>query len=170
MNEDFIPCEYEISQKYSERGITIRCKECENDFDIGSCISNIVMSMKGEYNIDSIILSDYIEKQYSRKSLKLLKKLRDLLEVFERFSSRKKEGKECADCPIAPDTMYSELKITMFNGDDVYQRYLDYTMDIMRLEGCVECRRSAKEEFSFIGDRLLDLNSSVLMDAYGILG
>lgn len=164
-------CKSETIQEGDSRILIIDCRECDMDFVLEECLSGIVLSLEGEYNVDKVILSDYIERQYSRDSLLLLKGLKELSEELNRFSSRKTDGKDCDGCPLKPAKMYPELKETLTSSPrDVFPLHHELLKEVMSMEGCTSCRKSAKEELTVLGEKILDLRSDILLKAFGVLG
>ncbi len=163
-------CKYETTQEGDSRVLVIDCRGCENDFDLDDCLQGVILSFEGEYDVEKIILSDYIERQYSQESLLLLKRVKDIAEELNRLSSRETDGKGCEGCPLNPTEMYPGLKEIMLSSlEEIFSSHLRLIKEIMSKEGCTRCRRSAKEELTVIGEKLLDLRSDVLLKSYGVL-
>ncbi|MFW6040400.1 MAG: hypothetical protein ACOC85_01020 [Thermoplasmatota archaeon] len=162
-------CDYEVSQEVNERKLIISCKDCENDFDMKKCFSGIILALGNEYTVDSLILSDYIEKQYSESTLKILKMYSRLTEELDALSSEERDDKKCKNCELYPKQMYSELKESLLSGGDIYNTFIKYVKILIEKEGCTTCRKETRDELSVIAKRLLQLKSEILLEAYGIL-
>ncbi len=148
----------------------INCKECETDFSMDDCFSGIVLSLEKEYNISSIVLSDYIERQYTGAALEMLDSIKKLGGELDRLSSRKTDSKDCKKCKIVPTRMYPRLKrIMLMEPEKLYDEYVEYSRSLMTIKGCTKCRKATKEELTVLGKKLLQLRSKVLLEAYGIL-
>ncbi len=170
MTETITPCNYSISDVGGNRKLFIDCEECADDFSIDKCLPGIILALEENYNIDSIVLSDFIEIQYSDENLNFLKDLKYISEELDRLSSRRPDRDGCEDCEIEPRTMYPSLKEGLLTEhEDFYQRLFDYTLKVMKIEGCKGCRKSAKEELTVLGEKVLEFRSKVLLKAYGVL-
>lgn len=170
MTDDIAPCNFSINDVGGNRKLFIDCKECSDDFSIERCLPGIILALEENYNIDTVVLSDFIEIQYSGENLELLKELKGISEEFDRLSSRKTDGEDCKNCEIYPDTMYTTLKKSLLTEhENFYQLLLARTSDVMKIDGCNDCRKSAKEELSVLGQKVLEFRSKVLLEAFGVL-
>ncbi len=171
MPEEIVSCGYQIRQEGEKRELIIKCRECEEDFSMESCIPGIVLALEKEYNISSVILSDYIERQYTGIPLDILEFLAKTGQELDRMATRNVKKTGCKDCAIHPGRMYPGLKKTlMVDTGEVYGQVVDLSKTVMGMKGCDGCRKAAKEELAMIGEELLRLKSRVLLEAYGIVG
>ncbi len=170
MTENTTPCKNSISEVGSSRKLFIDCEECDSDFSIDDCLPGIILALEENYNIDSVVLSDFIELQYSGDNLELLNDIKYISEEIDRFSSRIPDGEDCHNCEIEPKKMYSSLKESLLlDHENFYQLLFDYTLKIVGIDGCRSCRKSAKEELTVLGEKVLEFRSDVLLKAYGVL-
>ncbi|MFO7792669.1 MAG: hypothetical protein R6W73_06790 [Candidatus Saliniplasma sp.] len=170
MNEELAPCEYKISEERGSRKMSIDCKNCKEDLSFRNCLPGIILALEENYNVDALILSDFIEIKYSEDDMELFKSLRDVSEDLSRLSFRKTDGGSCEDCEIEPKSMYPSLKKSLLTEhEEFYQNLSNYALKVMKIEGCKDCRKSAKEEITMLGEKVLDFRSKVLMKAYGVL-
>ncbi len=170
MTENIAPCNYNIDDVDGHRKLFIDCEECTDELIIDKCLPGILSALEENYNIDSVILSDFIEIQYSDDNLNILKDLKHISEELNRFSSRKTARDACENCDIEPDEMYSSLRDGLLNDHQIFYKLLfNYTLKVMKIDGCRTCRKSAKEELTVLGERVLEFRSEVLLKAYGVL-
>lgn len=171
MVKEIVTCGHKIRQEEGKRKLVINCKECEEDFSLDHCFPGILLALEKEYQIDSIILSDYIERQYSGEGIEVLKSIADVINRLERWTSRSEGKKECQKCPIHPPEMYSDIRgLSLRDPGAAYEALLNYSKELMKKNGCPKCRRSTKEELTVLGKELLQLRSDVLAEAYGVVG
>ncbi len=171
MAEEIVTCDHEIRQEKGKRKLVINCKECDDDFSLKHCLSGILLTLEKEYQVDTIILSDYVERQYSKEEVTLLKNIADLINRLERWASRSEDKKQCGDCPLHPPEMYSALRDSLLvDPGSAYSSLLKYSKELMKKDGCPKCRRSTKEEFTVLSKQLLEVRSKVLEEAYGVVG
>ncbi|MFO7991815.1 MAG: hypothetical protein R6U61_05930 [Thermoplasmata archaeon] len=171
MRAESIACNYVVKKENRSRELVINCKDCSDDFELEECIGGIILAMEGEYNIDMLILSDYLEKQYSKEVIDVLKDVRDISEELESLASRRMNKKKCSDCGINPGKMYSEMRSVLVNSPgDIYATFSEYSKMLMRKEGCNRCRKASKEELTLIGERLLGLRNRIMREAFDVVG
>ncbi len=171
MPEEIVSCGYEIREGGDKRELVVKCRECEKDFSISECTPGIILAMQKEYKISSIILSDYVERQYVGRSLEMLKTFSDLCEELDRYTTRDEKKQECKGCNIAPKRIFPILKKTLLRDPGaIYEETVGLSKAVMTKDGCTSCRKATKEELSMLGIDLLKLKSKVLLDAYGIVG
>lgn len=170
-DEETVKCSKTIREEGGERKLVINCRECEDDFSYKKCLPKLILTMEGEVNIDSIILSDYIERQYSEENMEVLMKIKDMVSELNRLSNRRKTAKKCRGCEINPSKIYPRLKrVFIKDPGSVYAEFTDVSRAVMKADGCTSCRRSTKEELTVLGEDLIKLRSKVLSDAFGIVG
>ncbi|MGM0509670.1 MAG: hypothetical protein ACQESD_00885 [Thermoplasmatota archaeon] len=171
MAEEIVTCDHKIRQEEGERKLVINCKECDGGFSLDNCLPGILLALKKEYQIDSIIISDYIERQYGGEDIELLKNMAELINRLERWTSRSGSKKQCSKCPIHPPEMYSDIRDSLLRDPgSAYTSLLRYSKELMKKSGCPDCRRSTKEEFMVLSKELLGLKSKILSEAYGVVG
>ncbi len=171
MRAESIACNYVVKKENRSRELVINCKDCSDDFKLSKCLGGIILAMEGEYNIDALILSDYLERQYSKEVLGILEDIRDISEELEQLASRRMNEKKCRDCKINPGKMYSEIRKTLVSSpEDIYKSFSEYSKLLMKKEGCTQCRKSSKEELTLIGERLLDLRNKIMREAFDVVG
>jgi len=171
MAEEIVTCDHKIRQEEGKRKLIINCKECQDDFSLDNCLPGILLALEKEYQIDSIIISDHIERQYGGEDIELLKNIAQLINRLERWTSRSGAKKQCSKCPIHPPEMYSDIRDSLLiDPGSAYSSLLEYSRELMKKSGCAECRRSTKEEFTVLSKELLGLKSKVLSEAYGVVG
>ena len=166
----FESCDYDLDKYSDSHKMIIKCKECKNDFDVDICLPGMILALQNEYNIDNLVLSDYIERQYTDEALQILIEFKDIVEELKVFSSRKTLDNNCKNCVLKPKDMYQNLTRSLLdNSDDIFKKLISYSKKLIEKDGCIECRTSAKEELSILADKLIDIRSKILLEAYNIL-
>jgi len=169
MNEESAPCNSKITDVGGVRKLIVNCKDCSEDFSFNDCLKGLVLAFQDNYDVESLVLSDFIETQFIGDELEIIEGLRQISDELDRLSART-GGADCAGCEIEPKKMYSTLKDRLLTDhENFYQLLSDYAIKIIKKEGCEDCRRSAKEEFTVLGKKVLEYRSKILLDAYGIL-
>ncbi len=171
MQKETVSCGYVVKKEGGKRELVIKCRECENNFSMDDCTPGIILALQKEYKISSIILSDYIEKQYTGRALEIMNIIGGLCEELDRYTMRDGNRSDCKDCDASPKKIFPKLKNTLLlEPGNTYGEIILISKALMAKEGCISCRKATKEELSMLGIELLKLKSKVLLDAYGIVG
>lgn len=153
------------------RKLVVNCKRCEREHSLSECLPALLLSLGDEYDIDSIIVSDFMEKQYIGPGVEILLEIRDMAGEIESFSSRTQKKDECLSCELRPSELYPELKRKFIeNPGTIYGELRHLAEKANKKEGCPECKKSLKEEIEFLGKRATSLKSDVLAEGFDIIG
>ncbi|MBS3816916.1 MAG: hypothetical protein KGY76_05075 [Candidatus Thermoplasmatota archaeon] len=168
---DHVPCEHQTKEDPEGRRLLIRCKDCEEDFSLSSCLSGLILAFEDEYDIESIIISDYIERKYTGSSIKILAQIRDIAGEIESFSSREEKNKKCENCEWSPSEFFPGLKKRFIEDPGgIYGDLSDSMKRSAQIKDCPNCEKALKEELEIIGEKALRLRRDVLAEGFGIIG
>ncbi len=170
-NSEIVSCDHVQSKTNEKRTLTISCKECDNDFHFKHCVTGLILALKDVYKIDSVVISDYVEKKFDEKQVEILTQLRDIVNEIESFSSRIPDGDECQDCKLSPSSLYPDLKKEFISDPGVlYDRIPQLKNKMEKSKKCLDCKKDLKQELSIIGEKALKLKSDVFAEGFGIKG
>jgi len=170
-DSEIVSCDHVQSKNNKKRTLTISCKECGNDFHFKHCVSGLILALSDVYKIDSIVISDYMEKKLDEKQVEILTQLRDIVNEIESFSSRIPDGDECKECKLSPSLLYPELKREFISDPGIiYEKIPQLKNKIKKSKRCLDCKKDLKQELSIIGDKALKLRSDVFAEGFGIKG
>ncbi len=164
-------CEYDVTEKFNGRRVTVNCRECENAFAVEKCFPSMMDIMIKEYNINHIIFSDQKETLIKGDAVKLFSRLGALLKELDRLSSRTTDGADCHECESSPLILFGTLKETLRRDPkSTFKVYQQSAYALMKADGCSNCRKTTKEDLKRVGDELISISSNVRHKAYGIIG
>lgn len=145
-------CDYDIRTEGKNRVLHIDCRDCMMGMSIEDskgCMGGILHILLDEHDIDFLILSDVVEREYNRTQTGYL---RDLAGIYEEtrswpFTNLKPQDMDCEECiPERKKNMEDILDhLILMDPVSAYTRLLTYTDDESRaMEGaddprCVEC-------------------------------
>jgi len=166
-----VSCDHAQNKNSEKRTLMIECKECDDDFNFKECVTGLILALNDVYKIESIVISDYMEKKLGKKQVNILTKIRDIVDDIESFSSRVPNGDECSGCEIKPSSLYPELKKEFIsNPGIIYEEIPRLKDNIIERNNCKNCEKDLKEELNIIGEKALELKSDVFTEAFGIKG
>ena len=90
-NDGEQPCKYHLSRDSNKVTMIVQCIECQGEagLDNQRCMTGILQGLYQEFNVDSVILSHYIETKYAEDSMKILRMMVDVLLNLDHMSLRK---------------------------------------------------------------------------------
>ncbi|MFW6145070.1 MAG: hypothetical protein ACOC55_05805 [Candidatus Natronoplasma sp.] len=169
--KEIISCDHKTTESAGIRKLVVNCKRCGREHSIKNCLPGLILSLEDEYDIDSIIASDFMEEQYIGPGVDILTQIRDIAGEIESFSSRKQEEKKCMDCELRPSTLYPSLKRNFIEEPGIIYLELGRLADKAKQKrGCSECIKSLTEELEVLGERAKELKKDVLAEGFDIIG
>ncbi|MFW6064445.1 MAG: hypothetical protein ACOC8Y_02600 [Candidatus Natronoplasma sp.] len=166
-----VSCDHTQNKNGEKRTLTIKCKECDDDFNFKDCVTGLILALNDVYKIESIVISDHMEKKFDKKQVEILTQIRDIVDDIESFSSRVPNGDECSGCEIKPSSLYPKLKKEFISNPGIIYEEIPQLKDkIMERDNCVDCKEDLKEELIIIAEKALELKSDVFAEAFGIKG
>jgi len=172
MNDSkMVSCDHAQNNNSEKRTLKIKCKGCDDDFKFKDCVTGLILALNDVYKIESIVISDYMEKKLDKKQVDILTQMRDIVDDIESFSSRVPNGDECSGCEIKPSSLYPRLKKKFISDPSViYEEIPGMIDDLKKSNRCIECEKDLKEELNIIGGKALELKSDVFAEGFGIKG
>ncbi len=166
-----VSCDHARSKDNEKRTLTIKCKECDNNFNFKDCIKGLILALNDVYKIESIVISDHMEKKLNKKQVDILTQIRDIVNEIESFSSRVPKGEDCQKCKFRPSSLYPELKKEFISNPGIIYKRLPQLKDkLEEINSCSECKNDLKQEMSIIGNKAIQLKSDVFATGFGIKG
>lgn len=167
---EIMPCEYTKKTTLEKKQAVINCKNCKNGFEIENCLPKIVLAISNFYNLDSLILSDYKEREFSEKQVEILELLNQIIKDLENYSSRTVSKEGCDGCQLNPSLLYPELKKKIISDPaSIYDEIADLLEDTKEGKACEECRNDLNKELKKIANKSLELRSKTLSEGFGII-
>ncbi|MEF8832152.1 MAG: hypothetical protein V5A66_01380 [Candidatus Thermoplasmatota archaeon] len=168
---EVVSCDHVQSKKNEKTTLTIKCKECDKDFHFKDCVTGLILALDDVYKIESIVISDYMEKRLDKKQVDILLQMRDIVDKMKSFSSRVPRGDECSSCQFRPSSLYPELKNGFIADPGIIYKNLPRLKDkIEEKDRCSTCEKDLKQELDIIGEKALELKSEVFAEGFGIKG
>lgn len=168
---EVVSCDHVQSKKNEKTTLTIKCKECDNDFHFKDCVTGLILALNDVYKIESIVISDYMEKRLDKKQVDILTQIRDIVNEIESFSSRVPSGDECTSCKLNPSSLHPKLKNEFISDPGtIYENLPRLNDKIEKNSRCDECEKDLTQELNIIGDKALELKSDVFAEGFGIKG
>jgi len=170
-DSEIVSCDHVQSKNNKKRTIKIRCKDCENVFNFKNCVTGLILALNDVYKVESVVISDYLEKKLGKKQVDILTQIRDIVNEIESFSSRVPTGDECSECKIRPSSLYPKLKREFISDPSIiYEKIPRLKSDLKKVSMCEDCKKDLEQELSIIGNKALELKSDVFAEGFGIKG
>lgn len=186
------PCRYTLTRDANKVTMIARCMECQGGagLDRKQCLSGILKGLAQEFNVDSVVLSHYIETKYTEDSMQVLRMMVEVLQNLEQMgirepyeeyfadderlsSSQKNQQKsKCDRCQLKPDTVFSTLKIEFSNNvSGFYDVFNEFTKEVAARaeDNCNECIEATKGDMIFLFNRLEDFRAYVIHRGFKVI-
>ncbi len=171
MSREIVSCEHSIRKISGNRTLKLNCRRCEDKYSLEDCLPNILLALKDKYDIDSIMISDHMEKHYIGPGVNILTQIRDIADEMENFSSRTQDQKKCSTCELQPSSLYPDLKKRFIKDPGtIYQEIQKLAAKTKQKQDCPECMKSLREELEILGESAISLRSHVLEEGFDIVG
>jgi hypothetical protein len=169
------------------------CKDCERGEDASLsnqiCLSGILNGLLDEYNVDSVILSHYIETKYANEPILMLRNMVDIVHVMEQMgirdpfkeyfadraeltSSLKNQKITCERCNVSPQRIFTGLKKS-FLGDisKFYSEFKDISNQVNTNDRkeCANCIDVTKSDLIYLFKKLENFRASVIYKGFQIV-
>ncbi|UCF08332.1 MAG: hypothetical protein JSW28_01185 [Thermoplasmata archaeon] len=190
--EEDASCKYRLSHESSKVSLIADCMECKGRAQLSDrrCLSGILNGLSQEYNVDSVILSRYIETKYTEDSMEMLKMMVGILqdldqmgirepfdEYFsndERLSSNLKGQlrSQCTKCALTPERIFSSLKREFLGG---ISRFYDELGKVTNQvagnheRACAQCMKATKGDLVYLFNKLEKLRGFVIYKGFQIV-
>jgi hypothetical protein len=182
-----LPCKYEIEFTSRQNVMVAKCKECEGEGDLTDqkCLSGMLNAISKEFNIDSIILSHFVERFYEKNAVDVLRDMAGLVKEFDRLSFRDplkqyfsekeipSQRSKCQACEKNPQNLFPELRGLFIM--DIEKFYKNFTQRIRTVytttnePKCKKCISTTNNDIIYIFDKLENLRTDILYKAFRVV-
>jgi len=163
-------CNYKVKSYDGSRNIIFSCKECVCTFSFDNCFSEIITAMGDEYNINSIVFKDFMEKKYQDRALDFLILILDILNDLDNFADQKVIKDDCKDCKLNPKELFFIIKQETLNEPvNLFKNFKESLQTIRNKEGCKECIKDRNEDLKILYKKIFKLRKMVLTEGFGIV-
>ena len=168
------------------------CTECQGraGLDDKRCLTGILNGLTREYNVDSVILSHYIETKYTDDAMHMLEMMvkmaneMDQMAIREPYreyfenddgltSSLKNQQKStCGKCALRPETIFSKLKKHLLSDiDHFYTEFGSITgqVDANGEEACAQCMKAMQSDLIYLFNKLEGLRAFIIYKGFQIV-
>lgn len=192
LEEERLVCKYQLQHDHNKITMVADCKECQGDSNLNnqSCLTAILNALCQEYNVDSVVLSHYVETKYADDSMQMLMKMVEIVHDLEQMgirepfkeyfakdpklsSSLKNQQKNtCQKCELKPEKVFMGLKKN-FLGD--ISRFYSKLENVIREvganenEACDSCMKATKSDLLYLFKKLEDFRAYVIYKGFQIV-
>jgi hypothetical protein len=185
-------CKYNLSHDTSKISLIADCKSCMGRADLKDpkCLSGVLNGLHQEYNVDSVILSHYIETKYTHDSMQVLGMMVEILQDLDQLAIRDPFGEifehnetispqiknqrkvSCEKCSLKPNNIFGKLRESFIRDMFIfYEDLKDISSQIQRNrnEDCIECINGTQSDFLYLFNKLEKLRSFVIYKGFRIV-
>ncbi len=185
-------CPYAIVREGRLTKMVFDCREDPGPATLANraCRIRVLEALGREFAVDAVVLSDFIETQYTEESLELLLRLNELNQDLKRLGLRdpyaayfagredlssaqkSKQRETCQGCTYNPMRMFPSLEETF--AANVVKGYAEFGRGAEVLQGadrppvCNPCLEASAGDFAYLHDRLEALRSHILYHGFRI--
>jgi len=151
----------------SRARLVVDCKEAPDsaaDLRDPTCRSAILGRLEGEFGIESVVLSHYVEKQYGVRSMDLLRQVLALTRLMGQLGSRppspnfpglsrRQVSSKCAACPFHPKSLFEGLRNQLARDFESFRGAFETaarSLQRYREEGCRDCTGTTTSDLLFL--------------------
>lgn len=192
LEEEQFVCRYQLQHDLNKIIMVADCKECQGDSNLNnqSCLTAILNALCQEYNVDSVVLSHYVETKYADDSMQMLMKMVEIVHDLEQMgirepykeyfakdpklsSSLKNQQKNtCQKCELKPEKVFAGLKKNFLR--DLSGFYIELDNVIKKVvanenEACDRCMKATKSDLLYLFKKLEDLRAYVIYKGFQIV-
>ncbi|GEM_PF-383540 len=185
-----VACDYETKVEYGKKKILVDCEGCkkgEKRLTGKTCRASLTNMMMDEYNVNEIMLSGPIEKQYGGEGVDLIENLSEMItelrdlgqkdpvaRIVKKSDLSKKDVKKlCQKCEKKPTTVFSRLEKEFKLDYGQFVRELRKEMNSSHngkgKAFCLDCRKDTKEDCEYVLKESMALSDFILYSAFNIV-
>jgi len=190
-DEEFL-CSYRLQHEPNKITLVADCKECNGEANLNNrtCLRGILNGLCQEYNVDSVILSHYIETKYAEESMHILRMMVEIVHDLEQMAIREpyeeyfanddrlvqsfksQQKAKCEKCDLKPEGIFFKLKNNFF--DDLAILYEEAGEITKKIEenkerACAECMKGTKSDLIYLFNKLENLRAYVIYKGFQIV-
>jgi hypothetical protein len=185
-------CKYRLQRDSANITMIADCKECQGEATLtnSTCFSGILKGLYNEYNVDSIILSHYIETKYTQDSMQMLRMMVEILQDFEQLSirepyneyfngndqitsqSKNQQKMVCAKCQLKPENIFMQLKGDFLSDiSGFYETLKNISKEVAdnSNDDCQLCINATESDLMYLFSKLENLRSFVIYKGFQIV-
>lgn len=186
-------CVYDVEREGRILKLVARCKGCAGKANLSDppCIEGILDALGKELHVKTVILSDYLEREYVETSVDLLRKMNQQLDelkniglrspITEHFkdelkgSDRKMREKTCSECNLNPQRLFTSMQRNFItNLEDFHNLMVKaasyiITSPHLMADMCPECKRKTIEDFDYIYGIFEEFSKFIRFEAYKVV-
>ena len=178
-------CSAQTRRTQSSNTLVIDCKDCDRTGILANseCLSNVLGLYMSEYNIDSIVLSGYIERQYSGNTIKLLEMMCSLAEAMDQLGTRnpvkehfldgeKSDDPGCGTCDINPQNVFAQLRTQLVSDiSEFYRAFVHFAQSVERGREarCSQCLFHTGNDLVYLHNEMDTLRRYIIHEGFGIV-
>ncbi len=176
-------CEYQVTGQQGST-MVLKCKRCPGPHKIEQkCLGPLLAAFSKEYDIDTVKMSHFIEKEYHGISIELLRKISQLADEIEDLSLREPteeysayKGKNdpkktvCQRCTLYPRKFFTKLRVLLIK--DISKFYALNKKIVGKLplfkkktSFCHRCIHDTTEDLNYIFDKYEKIVGFVLSNS-----
>ena len=154
------------------------------------CLTGILKSLTQEFNVDSVILSHYIETKYVDDSMQVLRMIIKVLQNLDEMgirepyneyiaedeglslSQKNQQRSICEKCPLKPEAIFSALKREFIGGlSGFYYKFDEVTRKVaaQKEDTCDECIKATEGDLIYIFNKLESFRAFVIHKGFQIV-
>ena len=185
-------CKYRLSHDGSKTSLIAECMECDGKAQLTDrkCLAGILSHLSQEYNVDSVILSHYIETKYTEDSMYLLNTMVDFIqhldqmrirEPYEEYfenderlsqSFKNQQRSTCESCDLRPEIMFAALRRDFVRGmSGFYREFTLITGKVAanREAACSQCMKATESDLIYLFKKLDSFRAFVFHKGFQIV-
>ncbi|MEE9150273.1 MAG: hypothetical protein V3U20_00375 [Thermoplasmata archaeon] len=191
--EEFV-CKYCLQHDSNKITMIADCKECggkgEASLNNQTCLTGILNGLCQEYNVNSVILSHYIETKYADEPMEILRMMVELVhdleqlsirEPFEEYfandtsltsSSKNQQKSACERCELRPERLFNGLKKHFLSDISLFYAELkDHSKQVAdnKKGECTECIKTTKSDLVYLFNKLENFRAHVIYKGFQIV-
>jgi hypothetical protein len=169
--------------------IIFECKECAGMGDLSDpgCFEEVIAALRSEFNVDSIVFSNYTETNYHGAVMEVLKRISGILNDVQRFAGRtpwneiqvdgnvkpQARKKICSQCPRNPVAIFSVIERKGKKSIEYLCRSVNHYLPFLEAfpfdARCTACIQNTKSDVQYIMEKLEDLRRFVLYHGFKVV-
>ena len=191
--EDFV-CRYRLDYDSNKITMITDCKECgrggEPSLNNRICLTGVLNGLCQELNVDSVILSHYIETKYAEDSMQMLKMMVEIVHDLDQMSIRNpfeeyfandsrltssiknQQKSACEKCGLKPEKIFMALKRDFLRNISTFYKHLSkYSkgIDAHKKSECTKCMETTKSDLIYLFNKLENFRAYVIYKGFHIV-
>ncbi|UCG70194.1 MAG: hypothetical protein JSV09_04025 [Thermoplasmata archaeon] len=193
LGEEFV-CKYSLQQDANKITMVANCKDCnkreEPSLNNQICLTGILNGLLEEYNVDSVILSHYMESKYTDEPIEILRMMVEIVhdmeqmgirEPYEEYfasdsnlnsSSKNQQKASCEKCELRPERIFTGLKMNFLG--DISQFYDEFHSISKQVKAnkkmeCKNCVEATKSDLIYLFKKLENFRAYVIYKGFQIV-